>query len=335
MSLVYHTLDDHRRPVAMPISPKERRRRRRERRDDDQQQPEPTGGGAGANVDDIDRREMAAQYGYALSVLKSVPELARIFDQAVAQTWSPARFVAEVRGTKWFKNNSEAMRNYLLLKKSDPRTFEARLNQTRSSIRDMAVAMGAQVDDKLLTRISNNVLRFGWNDAQIRDTLAGSVKQGEGDTWGGSAAANVEHLNATARANGVRLSDKTVSDWAIRLAAGESIEGFDAYVRGMAKQAYPAFADQIDAGVNVEDIADPYRQQMARTLELNPEDIDLFDPTLRQALQTQTKDGQIAMKPLWQFENELRHDARFDKTKTARTDGAEFASKLAQMFGAV
>ena len=307
----------------------------RKKKKDDAKPKAQQGGGDTPAVDDIDRREMAAQYGYAMSVLKSVPELARLFDRAVAETWSPARFVAEVRGTKWFKNNSEAMRNYVILKKSDPRTFENRLNQTRAAVRDMAVEMGAQLSDKMLTRVANNVLRFGWNDAQIRDTLAGAVKQGAQDTWGGQAAANVEHLRATARANGVTLADKTVSDWAIRLAAGESIEGFDAYVREMAKKAFPAFAAQLDAGQNLEDIADPYRQQMARTLELNPEDIDLFDPTIRRALQAQTKDGQVGMKPLWQFEQELRHDRRFDRTMTARNDGAEFATKLAQLFGAV
>jgi hypothetical protein len=287
------------------------------------------------NVDDIDMRELATEFGFSYTFLKSVPELRRAFEQAVSDNWTPARFVAEVRSTKWFANNSESRRKYAQLKSSDPGTLRDMMNETRASVRDMAVEMGAQVPDSLLTRISKNVLRFGLNDAQIRDTLAGAVKMGAKDTYGGQAAANVAHLESVARANGVRLSDKTMQGWAVRLAAGESIEGFDAYVRGMAKQAYPAFAAQLDAGQNVEDIADPYRQQMARTLELNPEDIDLFDPTLRKALQAATKDGQVALKPMWKWEQELRHDPRFDKTQTARGDAAQFATTFLKSFGAV
>lgn len=286
-------------------------------------------------ADKIDRRELAAQYGYAMSVLKSAPELAGLFDQAVKETWTPERFVAEVRGTRWFRDNSEAMRNYLVLKKSDPRTFRMRLNQTRASVRDMAVTMGAQLSDKMLTRISDNVLRFGWSDAQIRDTLAGAVRQGAQDTWGGEAAANVENLRQTARANGIRLGDDTLQQWAVRLAAGEPISGFEQYVRGMAANAFPAWADRIKAGENVEDIADPYRQQMAQTLEINPRQIDLFDPTLRQALQPPQKDGQVVAKPLWQFERELMQDPRFDKTDQARTKAAQFATTIAKTFGAI
>lgn len=288
---------------------------------------------AAAKVDTIDQREMATQYGLSYAFLKGHPELRRVFEQAVAETWSPARFVAEIRNTNWFKNTSESRRKYQQLAASDPQTLQDMMHETRASVRDMATEMGAQVSDALLSRISKNVLRYGMNDAQIRDTLAGAVRMGSQDTYGGQAAANVEHLRQTARNNGVTLSDKTVNNWAVRLAAGETIEGFDAYVRGMAKQAFPSFADQIDAGVDVADIADPYREQMARTLELNPQDIDLFDPTLRGALQAQTPDGQIGLKPMWQWERELRKDQRFDQTQTARGEATKFAGELAQMFG--
>lgn len=286
-------------------------------------------------VDGIDPKDLAAQFGWNLAVLKSDPDLYGVFRQAVKNDWTPDRFVAEVRSTGWFQTHSDATRNYIILKKSDPKTYAARLNQARASVRDIAVGMGAQVTDKFVDRVADNFLRFGWNDAQLRDTLAGSVGPGALGSYGGQAAANVTHLRAVAQANGVKLADKTVQGWAVRLAAGESIEGFDEYVRNTASAAFPAWADRIKAGENVEDIADPYRQQMAETLELNPESVDLFDPTLRGALQAQTKDGQVAAKPLWQFEAELRKDERFDKTQRARTDAAKFESTIAQTFGAI
>lgn len=284
-------------------------------------------------TDTINPKDLAAEFGWNLAVLKSDPTLYAAFRQAVHNDWTPDRFVAEVRDTGWFQHHSDATRNYQILKTSDPATYRARLNQARASVRDLAVGMGAQVGDKFIDRVADNFLRFGWNDAQLRDTLAGSVGPGSLGSYGGQAAANVAHLHAVAEANGVRLADKTVQDWAVRIASGEQIDGFDQYVRGMAKTAFPALADRIDAGENVADIADPYRQQMARTLELNPESIDLFDPTLRKALQAQTTDGQVAMKPLWQFENELRHDPRADQTQQQRNDAAKFAATIGQTFG--
>lgn len=226
--------------------------------------------------------------------------------------------MAELRKTKWFKTHSEAMRKAELQRKTDPRTWEANLNQARASIRDIAAKMGAQLSDASLTKIATNVLNFGWNDSQIQDTLAGSIKMGAKDTWGGQAAVNADQLKQLAYNNGVRIGDKQLRDWLVRLGAGEDIAGFEAYIKNTAKGAFPGFEEQLDAGMNVRDIADPYMQQMASTLELSPDSIDLFDPTIRKALQTTDADGKITQKPMWQFEQELRKDTRWLNTTNAR-----------------
>lgn len=224
----------------------------------------------------------------------------------MAETWEPARFIAEVRETKWFQKHSEAVRNYEILKATDPATFKAKQNQTRAVIRDIAVQMGAQVSDETLRAITENVIRFGWNDSQIKDTLAGAIKMGATHTYGGQAAVNAETLAKVALNNGVKIGEKQLRSWLVRIGAGESIAGFEDYVRNMAKTAFPGFEKELDAGMNIRDLADPYINQMADTLELNGEAIDLFDPTIRKALQTPGEDGKPRLKPLWQFEQELR-----------------------------
>lgn len=255
-----------------------------------------------------------------MSVLRSDPSLADLFNRAVNETWEPARFAAELRTTKWFKTHSEAMRKAQIERQTDPRTWEAHLNQARAAIRDMAVKLGAQISDETLTRISTNVLNFGWNDAQIRDTLAGAIRMGAQDTYGGEAAVNAEQLRQLAYNNGVKIGDKQLRDWLVRIGAGESISGFEDYIRGTAKGAFPGYEQQIDAGMNVRDIADPYIQQMAHTLELSPDSIDLFDPTIRKVLQTVDDKGQISAKPMWQFEQDLKQDRRWLNTQNAKDE---------------
>jgi hypothetical protein len=287
-------------------------------------------------VDGISKRELAAQYGWALSVLKGNPELWKIFNKAVRQTWTPQRFVAEVRNTDWFRKTSEARRNYQVLRDTDPATFKARVNQTRALIRDAVVAMGAQMSDKEIDRLAHNVLKFGWNDAQIRDTIAGSVREGVKGTYGGEAAANSEQLRQVALLNGVQLSDKTLRNWLVRIAAGESIEGFEQYVRQMASEAYPQYADRLQAGEDLDDIVSPYKETMARVLEINPEELDLFDPTIRKAFQAvDEKTGQPTTKPLWQFERELKQDVRWQRTNNARDELMSAGQKVLRDFGLV
>jgi uncharacterized protein YneF (UPF0154 family) len=254
----------------------------------------------------------------------------------VAETWEPARFVAELRKTKWFQTHSEAARNATILRTTDPKTWAAKTNQATAVIKDMAVKMGAQLSDETLRRIVNNVLTFGWNDAQIQDTLAGSIKMGSQDTYGGQAAVNAETLRALAMNNGVKIGDKQLREWLVRIGAGEDISGFEAYVRKMAAGVFPGFEQEITNGMNVRDLADPYIQQMAQTLELSPDSLDLFDPTIRKALQTtDPASGKLMAKPMWQFEQELKQDPRWLQTDNARETLDHTTRNILNMWGVV
>ncbi len=254
----------------------------------------------------------------------------------MAETWEPARFVAELRKTKWFQKHSEAARNATILRTTDPATWKAKTNQAAAVVKDMAVKMGAQLSDETLRRIVNNVLTFGWNDAQIQDTLAGSIKMGSQDTYGGQAAVNAESLRALAQNNGVKIGDAQLRQWLVRIGAGEDIAGFEQYVRNMAKSAFPGFEKELDAGMNVRDLADPYVQQMAQTLELSPDSLDLFDPTIRKALQTtDPTTGKLVAKPIWQFEQDLKQDPRWLQTNNARETLDHTTRNILNMWGVV
>jgi hypothetical protein len=156
---------------------------------------------------------------------------------------------------------------------------------------------------------------------------------GSQDTYGGQAAVNAETLSQVAYNNGVRIGDKQLREWLVRIGAGEDISGFEDYVKNMAKSAFPGFERELDAGLNVRDLADPYIQQMADTLELNPGDIDLFDPTIRKTLQASDDKGQIVLKPLWQFERELKDDERWLATDNARDTLMSTARGVLQKWG--
>ena len=82
------------------------------------------------------------------------------------------------------------------------------------------------------------------------------------------------------------------------------------------------------------DLAAPYLQTMSQILELPAGSIDLFDKTVKGALQYKDpQSGQNSVKPLWQFENELRSDDRWKATKNAQDSMMQVAHQVLSDFG--
>jgi hypothetical protein len=136
--------------------------------------------------------------------------------------------------------------------------------------------------------------------------------------YGGDAGKAENELRTYAMDMGLTLSDPSLKSWVRDIATGNKDVGhYKAYLQDQAQHAFPTFADQIKSGVTVKTLADPYMQQMANTLELNPQTINLQNPTIRQALQSVGQDGKPTQKPLWQFDNELKKDPRWLKTNNA------------------
>lgn len=96
--------------------------------------------------------------------------------------------------------------------------------------------------------------------------------------------------------------------------------------------AFPGWAKQIEAGQSVASLASPYVASMQRILGANA---DLFDPTIRRAMQSQGGDGQPTTMPMWQFEQQLRNDPRWAKSDDAKNGLGGEAQSILNTFGLV
>lgn len=281
----------------------------------------------------LSEQELAESYGFALAVLRSDPSLRKVFHDAVAGNWDPNRFAAAVRNSSWYKNHGESIRTYQLLKASDPGTLNARRQALRAQLADAAAQMGARISGGNLTRLTENALMFGWNDSQVRDTLSGYVNAVNG-VYYGSAGDSVEKLRQTAWRNGVRLSGPTLQLWSKQIASGGYTEDyFVRSIRQMAKSVAPGFSQELEAGMDLYDIANPYIESKARILERNPAEIDLFDSDVRSALSGKAPDGKPSTKTLWQFEQDLRKKPEWLKTKNAQDSIFAAGSQVLKDFG--
>lgn len=151
----------------------------------------------------------------------------------------------------------------------------------------------------------------------------------------GEASKTMNDLRSWAQANGVTLTDNSIRNYTQQVIKGDrTVDDIKSdlrrtYVAG----AYPAWADRINAGDDIADIAEPYRRTMANLLEVEDQEITLTDNTLRSALQGVGADGKPAVVPIYEFEKRVRKDPRWQYTNNAQADYSRAAYSILNMFG--
>lgn len=290
-------------------------------------------------VDKLSKAELAQSYGFALAFMQSDPELWKLFNQATKETWTADRFVARLRGTKWFQTHSATVRDAILSEKADPATFQSNVDQMYATVRDAWGSMfgGAGLNDKQLRARALTAVRMGWSQAELVDKLVKGQnfqKLLGSQRLGGTAAELDAQLDQLAGAYGVKVGKQQKAGTVKKLLSGDdTIAGVQNRYRELAMREYTAFAEQIRGGATVADIADPYVQRMADLLEVAPESIDVHDKTVQSALRQRTPDGKPAAASLSDFEDMVRKDNRWQYTDNAREETAALTAGLLKSFG--
>lgn len=263
--------------------------------------------------------ELAETYGYSTAFLNSIPELKRLLAQATTEQWDSDLFTAHVKNSKWWKTTADAQRKASAMAKQDPATYKAQLAANRAAVDQLATKMGAIMSSGTKDKLAKNILHLGWDDAQIQNFLGQYVDFNSKHVIGGMAGQAYQQLKTQAYDNGVSMSDQSLKNSAAYVARGVStMEKEVANIRGLAMGAYPAYADQIEAGQSMKDIAEPYVQAYAQTLEVPDTDVDMFNPKIRMALNQAGQDGQPNPMSLTDFTNMLRSTPDWRKTANAQ-----------------
>lgn len=285
--------------------------------------------------------DWAKDYHYALAFLKSEPEIWKLFQQAVSTgpkgSWTPEKFTAELRETKWFKTHNDTYRtNWEQMNSPDSATWDTRLTEFTERIRNSAAAGGAQLSDKELAKFAKDGLLYGWSDEIIANKLTGYIDTlGKTGHYGGEAGVNEDALRKYAMDYGQKISSGTLQNWVVKLARGDTtLQDFKASMSKMAEVKYAPYSEQIRKGMTVRDIADPYMQEMADTLELNVDNLDVFDPKIQAALTAQNADsnkqGELNK---YDFSRTLREDPRWLRTKGAQDQTMNITRNLMKDWG--
>lgn len=285
--------------------------------------------------DSLNMRDLAEQYGFAYAMLKSNPELTRLFRNAIGPpSWTPERITAEVRNTKWYRQNSETQRNAEALKASDPATYAAQMQAQKVRVSMMAVEYGARLSHDRLASLTQAAYTGGWDDNQIRRMLARYIRYTDGRLLG-QAGAMESDWREYAGQMGVAISSKQIRNWAQMATVGRMTpQDALSAIKEQAKSKYVALAKRIDQGETVEAIAAPYVQSYAEILEANPEAVNIQkSPFIQRALQDRDEKGNPRVQTIYEFEQKLRKSDAWKKTDNAQDSLMEVGRKVLQDFG--
>lgn len=262
--------------------------------------------------------ELAASYGWAYGFLNSIPEVKALFEQAVEGTWSADMFQAKMRDSKWFQENSAAMRKAAMEKQTDPATYNAKIQAASIQIQMLASQMGAIIPGGQLNKIAEQAITTGLDEAGIKDVLGGYVTFTEKGTLNGQAGMFEKSMNEFAYQQGVDLDRQTTKNQAQLIARGLATEqDFKDQIVDQAISTYPGYAQQLQAGQTMMQIANPYIQIMSKDLEVPATQINLKDQMVRQALNGVDKQGKPVGMDQVSFRNLIRQDPRWAKTQGA------------------
>jgi hypothetical protein len=287
----------------------------------------------------LSRREIAALFGQAYVIMEEDPALkawfidfARRYNESQGKI-SFERFDLELKQQDWWKNNSATFIADRRRELENPTDYRQGLQSDIAALRAQATQLGAVgLDDAILEDLVKQQRRLGLNNQQLLQRLNDFISP-VGQDFRGQAGEVQTDLVQWARSNGLRLRDADVQDYVRRVTTG-SITLDDVkddlrrtYLAGM----YPAWSDKINQGLDPSSLFAPYRNAAADLLEMS--DIDLDDPIMKRAAQYVGADGKPAQLPLYQFEEEVRKDPRWQYTDNAYQSYARVGTDLLRMFG--
>lgn len=279
--------------------------------------------------------QLRSEYPTVAALITSVPELQNVYNQAVSGTWSTDRFIAAIQNSHWWAATSSTARQAFATMKADPATWNQNINNLQAQMLSTAAQLGVQLTPQQAQQIAVDAITNGYdqNAAVLDQKMAEFLKPASGNHFGGQAGSYESQLRQSMMDLGVFVPEPQLANQIKQIVAGkQSVQGVTAQFRTQAASMYPAYAKQINSGMNLSDIASPYMQRAQQLLEMGPGSVNIQTPMIKSALQ-HTQDGQPTAMPMYDFEKQVRQDPRWLSTDNAQDSFMSNAHQVLVNFG--
>jgi hypothetical protein len=289
-------------------------------------------------------------------------QLGKLLLKAVEQGYTEKQFLDEAMLTDWWQSNAGSVRERIIdlnkykelqkkgldVSKSDFGMYQTdKMRQVKDRAKKLAnITLDDATAQKIVEDIYNGFLD---NDPLAIDRLiipyvsktTNLYGKGSVTGFGGEALQIQQSLASIAKANGLSIAD-------VLPKLGAAVAGQDAEqttiqeilsgnidlntvlsnARQIAAQGQPEYVRKLlGSGYNLEDIYAPYKQTMASVLEINPDQIDLNDNSLRMAI---NEKGDMN---IYDYKKALRQDSRWQYTSAARQEVSDSVLGILKDFG--
>lgn len=318
---------------------------------------EPEGGRTENRLKDVIREEFPG-----LAPFLDEPELGDLLTQAADEGWTSERFLAELRGTEWWEQHTQAQQEWATL---SPAEQDQRVSETAVGI----VEYAQQVFGREALQKYPGLRGFSRADHDHTQMLARKVASGEltmaelqhsmtnmalkkPDTI--AAVQDLERREQLARRKRrpeeiaeefwqkarkdyfVNLDKDAAKDWANRIIQGEASFGaFNDFLREEASKLYSGYSESIENGILPKSLFAPAMNVLGRELEMSEDQIIATDKLWGQITQqaSEAKKGETFTARDWvQYARSL---PEWKQTQGAHQMASDFAQNLLHKFGAV
>lgn len=268
------------------------------------------------------------------------PELGALLQEAVDNGYDAVTLQGKLHNTAWWQENWSDARQLEVLKATDPAEFWARHGQTTYEVQALLRQLG--VDNtrwpSLAGDLANEWLKRGKDDWFLFSELGNILAKNPSMVGNfGDLAARKAKYQQYASEMLLDYSDAALTSMAI--ANWRNMDSDDAIQNRLRVEAMRRFGhlqDELERGLTVRQIASPMVNAVARTLEMNPDEIDLNDPTWRQLIDFKDQDtGKQRSMTTTEAERMARKQTAFETTKLARDEAHGMALKVMENMGAI
>jgi len=314
-------------------------------------------------ADKLSMAMLQKAFGITAAVINNDPSLLAALNRILGvdggpMITDPALQEAIVKGTSWYRDQTDTQRQFDFAKATNPGQFAADLQKNASNIVKQFASMGLPISASEAIEYANNMMKQAiikdgkvvrFDQDYLNKLMADSIKFVKTNSIDGRVvytglAGKLEtmagKLYSMARDYGFQqtTSNASFDKWFEAsmkgLVAGTlNPEDVDNDLQARAKSFAPGLARFIDQGQTLREAADPWLKAVADTWEMDIDQVDLNDDYVQRAINMQDEKGNFTTMNLYDTKKLARRSAKWDTTQTAKEEKTSIASRILKDFG--
>lgn len=273
------------------------------------------------------------------AIVKNIPEIAQLLQDAINKGYTDAQFQAELEQTNWWKQTTASAREWDINGERDPATQQTQIDNRTAFIQQTSLdTFGVRISAETASELALDSLRQGWGQQFLLNSIGDVATQSTAGISQLRAGFIGQDIRQTAYDYGIAISENTFNKFVNEIAVGaETKDTFQQYALTQAKNLFPSVAERLDAGETFQQIVDPYKQNAAALLEIDPDSIDFTSPDWAKAITYQDAKGEQRPMNFSEFNDYVRQTRSFgyEYTDQAKNKAYKVASDLANLFGRI